>query len=113
MGKDAVRDVRSLGLAIPQFGKATITLDLTMVLEFGPSEKLAVDFSGSWDRYKRIKSVTDALGQEASTASVRMVLRADFEDGLDASGDQYHTIRDVLAQLDMGRITVESEPMPE
>ena len=72
MGKDAAKDVRSLGLAIPQMGKAQFLLEQRLVLEFGGDEKFAVEFKGSWDRYKRIKQVTDTLSQEASNASVRM-----------------------------------------
>ena len=56
MGKDAARDIRSLGLAIPQMGKAQYQLDQRLVLEFDGGEKFQVEFSGSWDRYKRIKA---------------------------------------------------------
>ena len=61
MGKDAARDIRSLGLAIPQMGKAQYQVDQRLVLEFDGGEKFEVKFTGSWDRYKRIKSVTDAF----------------------------------------------------
>ena len=111
MGKDPARDARSLGLAIPQIGKVTINLDQKMVLEFGDGEKFSIEFAGSWDRYKRIKALTDALSQEASKASVGLLVKADFEGGLDFAGDQFHTIRDVLANLNIGRITVEGEAM--
>src|SRR5262249_56305682 len=74
LGKDAAKDARSLGLAIPQIGKAALSLEQKMVLEFGASENFAIDFTGSWDRYKRIKTLTDALSQKASNASVTVVL---------------------------------------
>ena len=110
MGKDAARDVRSLGLAIPQMGKAQFQLDQQLVLEFDGGEKFQVEFTGSWDRYKRIKSVTDQLSQEASNASVRMAVRADFEGGLSVDGDQFQTIRDVLDSLGMGKVVVDGQP---
>lgn len=109
-GKNAANAARSLGLAIPQMGKANLALEQTMVLEFGAAESFKVNFSGSWDRYKRIKTLTDALSQEASNASVKLVLRADFESGLDVGGDQFQTIRDVLESLDTGKISVEGVP---
>jgi len=109
-GKNAANAARSLGLAIPQMGKATLALEQNMVLEFGGSESFKVNFSGSWDRYKRIKSLTDALSQEATSASVKLVLRADFESGLDVGGDQFQTIRDVLESLGTGKIAVEGVP---
>jgi hypothetical protein len=74
LGKDAAKDARSLGLAIPQIGKAQLALEQRMVLEFGNGEKFEVAFTGSWDRYKRVKTLTDALSQEATNASVRLVL---------------------------------------
>lgn len=107
MGKDAARDIRSLGLAIPQMGKAQFQFDQRLVLEFDGGEKFQVEFRGSWDRYKRIKGVTDQLSQEASNASCRMVVRADFEGGLSVGGDQFHTIRDVLDSLSMGKVVVD------
>jgi hypothetical protein len=110
-GKDPARDARSLGLAIPQFGKVTVTLDHRMVLEFGNEEKFVLEFAGSWERYKRIKVLTDNLSQEASQASINLLVRADFEDGLDIGGDQFHTIRDVLHNLNIGRITVEGKAL--
>jgi hypothetical protein len=109
MGKDAARDMRSLGLAIPQMGKARFQLDQRLVLEFDGGEKFQVEFSGSWDRYKRIKSVTDQLSQEATNASCRMAVRADFEEGLSVEGDQFHTIRDVLDSLGMGKVIVDGQ----
>lgn len=110
MGKDASRDVRSLGLAIPQFGKAQTTVDQRLVLEFGQGEKLHIEFAGSWDRYKRIKSVTDTMTQEASNASVRMAVRLDFDAGLTPDGEQFQTMRDVLDSLGMGKVSIDAKP---
>jgi hypothetical protein len=114
LGKDAARDARSLGLAIPQIGKASVSLEQKMVLEFGGGDKFSIDFCGSWERYKRVKTLTDALSQEASNASIRLVLRAEFEGtGLDVAGEQFQTMRDVFNNLSIGRITVEGEPATE
>jgi len=110
MGKEAAKDVRSLGLAIPQMGKAKVQVVQRLVLEFGGGETFKVDFNGSWERYKRIKQVTDTLSQEASKASVSMDVRAGFEGGLAPDSDQFQTLRDVLNNLGMGRIFVEGLP---
>jgi hypothetical protein len=110
MGKDAAKDVRSLGLAIPQMGKAQFLLEQRLVLEFGDDEKFLAEFKGSWDRYKRIKQVTDSLSQEASNASVRTSVRADFDSGLSPEGDQFQTIRDVLVSLGVGKVFVDGQP---
>jgi hypothetical protein len=114
LGKDAAKDARSLGLAIPQIGKATVFMEQKIVLEFGDSEKFTIDFSGSWERYKRIKALTDSLSQEASNASVKLVLRAEFEGtGLEVAGEQFQTMRDVFNSLGMGRISLEGDPVAE
>jgi hypothetical protein len=110
MGKDAAKDVRSLGLAVPQIGKVQLQVDQRMVLEFGGEEKFTVEFRGSWDRYKLVKQVTDTLSQQASNASVRMGVRADFEGGLAPDGDQFQTIRDVLVSLGVGKVFVDGQP---
>ena len=99
LGKDAARDARSAGLAIPQMGKADFTVEQEMKAEFGGAERISLVFSGSWDRYKRVKTLTDALGQEASNVSVRMVVRAAFEETLRIDSEQFDTIRDVLENL--------------
>ncbi|MBX3412588.1 MAG: ATP-binding protein [Pirellulales bacterium] len=113
MGKDAARDLRSLGLAIPQMGKAGFQLDQRLILEFEGGEKFQAEFIGSWDRYKRIKSITDQLSQEASNASVKMTVRAEFEGNLAVVSDQFQTIRDVLESLSMGKVYVDAQPAAE
>jgi hypothetical protein len=109
-GKNAATAVRSLGLAIPQMGKAKFTLDQNMVLEFDSGESFKVTFAGSWDRYKRVKTLTDELSKEASNANVKLVLRAEFDSDLDVGGDQFTMIRDVLESLGIGKIAVEAVP---
>ena len=69
-----------------------------------------VSFAGSWDRYKRIKTLTDELSKEATNANVKLVLRADFESGLEVGGDQFTMMRDVLESLGIGKIAVEAVP---
>jgi len=112
LGKDPARDARALGLAIPQMGKANFHLDQRLMLEFGSDgEKFFLEFAGSWARYQRIKTLTDALSQEATKANVRLLVKADFDGGLDVASDQFHTIREVLTNLGIGRILVEAEPL--
>lgn len=114
LGKDAAKDARSLGLAIPQIGKAVVFLEQRIVLEFSDGEKFSLDFAGSWERYKRIKTLTDALSQEASNVSVKLVMRAEFEgSGLALASEQFSTMRDVFNSLGMGRIGLEGDPATE
>ena len=107
-GKTGAAEARSLGLAIPQLGKGQFVVEQRLATEFGGVEYLQVDFKGSWDRYKRLKGVTDAFGQEATKVVVTSVLRAEFSDGLPVDAAQFQTIRDVFTALEMGKLSVEA-----
>jgi predicted AAA+ superfamily ATPase len=113
-GKEAAADARSLGLAIPQLGKGSYAIEQTLNAEFGEApagERFSLTFSGSWDRYKRVKQLTDAFGQEASKVSLRMSLRASYEGGLALDSDQFLGMRDVFSSLGVGRIQVEADEL--
>jgi len=113
-GKQIASDMRALGLAIPQFGKGRFAIEQTLQATFGAEgarENFTQSFKGGWERYKRLKSITDTFGQEAAELKVRMLVGAIFEDGLEVVGDQYATIRDVLSTLELGKIALEAVPV--
>jgi hypothetical protein len=116
--KQAAADLRSLGLAIPQFGKGRFTVTQDLVASYGqeagaaaPKESFRTQFQGGWDRYKRLKQVIEPFAQEAGELKVTMRVTAEFDDGLDVSGDQLATIREVLVQLGVGKVSVEAVPV--
>jgi len=109
-GKEGARDLRSLGLAIPQLGKGSFSLNQDLTLEFGPQAHFKLQFEGPWERYKRLKQVTDAFAQEADKLTVRTQLRAEFPEGLPLAGDQFQTLRDVFTTLGLGKLVLEAEP---
>lgn len=112
-GPHGANEVRALGLSIPQLGKAEFWIKQRLSAEFGNGEQLIVDFEGGWDRYKRLKQVTDSFGQEAQKFHAETHLRMDFPDGLDVHGGQFQTIVDVFTQLGFGHLTVGAEPLEE
>jgi len=103
-GKEAAKDARMMGLAIPQLGKGSYAVEQNMTCQFGDTETFKVSFSGTWDRYKQLKTLTDAFGQAASDVQVTTQLKAEFEGGLDLAGAQFETIRDVFCQLEFGKL---------
>jgi len=109
-GKEGATEARALGLAIPQLGKGQYHVEQTFNAEFGEDESLSLTFAGGWDRYKRMKQVTDAFGQEASKLLVRTTLRADFPEGLAIGSDQFQTIHEVFTTLGFGRMVLDAEP---
>jgi hypothetical protein len=113
-GRQIATDMRALGLAIPQFGKGRFAIEQTLQATFGAEgsrENFTQSFKGGWERYKRLKSITDAFGQEAVELKVRMLVGAIFDDGLEVAGDQFAIMRDVLSTLELGKIALEATPV--
>ena len=112
-GKQGAMSSRSLGLAIPQFGKGQFYINQKVHAVFeldSDKETFIQEFQGTWDRYKRLKNIVDAFGDEANEFKVEMRIQAVFQDGLEVNGDQFLGMRDVLATLDVGRIVLEAVP---
>lgn len=111
-GKEAAADVRALGLAIPQLGKGAYRIEQSVTAEFGDGagrDAFSATFDGSWERYKRVKQLTDAFSIEASKVNIRCALHAVYGEGLPVESDQFQSMRDVFSSLGMGRIIVEAE----
>ena len=112
-GKQAAQSSRALGLAIPQFGKGQFYIIHKLHAVFltdREKESFIQDFQGTWDRYKRLKNVVDAFGEEADEFKVEMRVQADFKGGIEVNKDQFINIKDVLANLEVGRIQLEAVP---
>lgn len=106
---EGLPDMQSLGIAVPQFPKGEYRVHHELTAEFGEpgaGESLTVGFTGGWNRYKRLRSVLETQAREATKVVVRNVLTATYPDGLSPASASYQTLRDVLVQLDMGRIEV-------
>jgi hypothetical protein len=113
MGSEVVSDVVALGLAVPQMGKAAYSIKYQLNAEFGSGESFTATFNGPWDRYKRLKTITDAFAKEASKASARMNLSLAFQDGLDLQDDRFSMMKEILTTLEVGKIQVNAEPKKE
>ena len=109
-GKEGATEARAMGLAIPQLGKGQFRVEQSFNAEFGRAESLSLTFNGAWDRYKRVKQLTDAFGQEASKLLAKTTLRADFPDGLAVDSDQFQTIHEVFTTLGFGHMVLDASP---
>ncbi len=113
-GKALAGGVRSLGLAIPQFGKSRFGVELDIKATYGQGdlrETFSQHFSGGWERYKRLKGVLEPFLQEADELKIMMRVACLFDAGLEVNGQQFETIRDVLTTLDLGKILIEAVPV--
>jgi len=82
ISKQTAADMRSLGLAIPQFRKGKVHIKQSVTLSFGRDgrdESLALEFNSGWDRYKRIKQVIDPFSQEAEEKRILFEVTIIFE----------------------------------
>jgi hypothetical protein len=82
--KSHADSLAAVGLAIPQMGRAefVITLKLTIQFDPPPGEQFALEFQGSWDRYKRLKQITDSFArEEVHSRLVEFRLLVDFGQG--------------------------------
>jgi hypothetical protein len=116
INRQTAADMRSLGLAIPQFGKAEFHIYQSVILAFGADEQreeFKLDFQGNWDRYKRLKSVSDAFAQEADEHKITFRVSIEYQNGIEVSGEELTTMRDILATLDIGKIQLEAVPVRE
>ncbi len=112
--KGRANDLAAIGLAIPQMGKAKFGVQLKLAVQFegAADQYLDLKFQGDWDRYKRLKSVSDAFAKEKdSSINVNCTLIVDFERDVALDDRQLADIRDVLTQMEMGPIQLETEPV--
>jgi len=114
IGKQAAADLRAIGLAIPQFGKGTYSLEHDMTATYNnQAETFQLKFKGGWDRYKRYKSITDTFAQEAGELKLTLRFAVDFTEGLEISSQDFLTMRDVLMTLDVGKISLDAVPVQD
>ena len=112
---EGLPDMRALGMAVPQFPKGDYRVDQQLVAEFGAGGadgSLTVRYDGLWNRYKRLRSTLEAQASESSKVDVRIVLAASYSKGLAPASGAFQTLRDVMVQLDTGRIEVRAEERP-
>lgn len=112
---EGLPDMRAVGMAVPQFPKGEYRVAQQLVVEFGERSadgSLTVRYDGVWNRYKRLRSTLEAQAGEATKVDVRIVLTASYPEGLVPASGAFQTLRDVMVQLDMGRIEVRAEERP-
>lgn len=111
-GTEAVEATRSLGLAVPQLGKGKFGVYHRLVAEFqrdGVRDDLTIEFQGSWARYKQLKNVSEAMGQQADRVNVSTRLTLVFPGDLQIDSDQFRTLQEVFTTLPLGRVRIRAE----
>jgi hypothetical protein len=108
-------DLVAMGLAIPQMGKAAFGIKLTLIVQFDDTtgEYARIEFQGGWERYQRIKQVSDALVKDKKLRSLNVDFRLVVEfDGDLALGDrQFGDMRDALTNMGVSTLDVSATPV--
>jgi len=112
-GAPGARNLRTLGLVIPQLGRGEFRIEQTYNAEFGDGQYLSTRLLLGWELYRRLKQVSDALAQEADKFVATTILLARFPDGLDVAGDQFRTIHEVLTTVGLDTIELQAEALEE
>lgn len=108
-GGEGARELRSLGLAVPQLGPGQYRLEVRITAEFGGPDSLVVEFRGPWERYRRLKDSLEGLLSQAERLEATASLKCAFADpGCDVA--RLGEIRDVFRALDLGRVEAEAVP---
>lgn len=108
-------DLVGMGLAIPQMGKALFAIWLHLIVEFDEPTQDALDvrFQGSWDRYQRLKQVTDTFVKDKRVRSLNVdfKLSIEFEQPLPLGDRQLVDVRDAIGGMNVGVIEMVAEPV--
>lgn len=114
---DRATDLIAMGLVIPQLGKATLGIGLDLIVEFDemPAESVHVRFQGGWDRYQRLKQVTDALVRDKGLKSLRVNFRliVDFDPPKTLDDHQLIDVRDALTAMSVSTVELAAMPVYE
>ena len=113
-GKSAATDLRAVGLAIPQLNQSHVSLNLELQSTFKENtESFQTSFRGNWDRYKRLKTISDAFAMEADELKQTLNVVFNFDGGLEVDSADFKTLGDVLATLQVGKINLDAIPVSE
>jgi len=108
-------DLVGMGLAIPQMGKATFGIRLNLIVEFDESTQDAVHirFQGGWDRYQRLKQVTDAFVKDKRVKSLNVDFKlvVEFEQPVALGDRQLADVRDAVSAMGVSVVDVAAEPV--
>jgi len=108
---EGVRELRGLGLGVPQLGPGQHRMHVTATGEFANDDFVKLEFKGPWERYRELKDVLISMLERAGRCHVRAELECRHPDGL--SAEALAQIRDIFRHLELGRVRVTAEPKEE
>ena len=85
--------LRRSSRSFPQFNQSHISLNLELQSTFKENtESFQTSFRGGWDRYKRLKTISDAFAQEADELKETLHVVFEFDPGLAVDSADFKTL---------------------
>ena len=109
-GKEFVRDLGAVTLAVPQLPKAEVRVEMDAAFDLPDKSNLRVEYRGPWARFREIVNTARRVGKEATDSSGHIRLQATFPEPVEPGGREIASMRDTFVALDPGRITLTAEP---
>lgn len=105
-----VEDIKLLGIALPQLPQVgDYKISLRLRAHYANGDSFDVSFNGNWDRYRRVKTLSDSFASEAERISdTALTIKKSFAEGTNLNLE-LQSIREILTSLGIGRILVQVE----
>jgi len=109
---EGATDSKSIGLALPQLAKFKPSVNQDFYGEVD-GDKLELKFSGSWNTFRVVKSLTEQMATKAQRAKVEINLTTkveiSFESPQAPDSSELTQIKDTLQKLNVGKIRLEGK----
>ncbi len=111
-GQELGLDLQAMALAVPQLPKADRRVEVEGAFDLPDSNRLRIEFQGSWDRYRRLNETVRKAAKDARSAAGHITLRLTFPNPVDPTGTELGSIRDTFVRISPGHIRVVATPAP-
>ncbi len=105
-GPDFLRDLNAISLAVPQFPKTEVQVEIEASFDLPDGARLRVEYQGPWVTWREIGNTTGRATKNAVQSSGRLSLRLTFPQPVAPGGQETGAIRDALTLLNVGRVSV-------
>jgi hypothetical protein len=107
-GSAGLENLQAIALSIPQLPKSEKQITLGLSAGFTPFGELKLDFSGTWDRFKRLKQTALDFSDEAEELNVAISVKLTFPEKTEAES-ALSDLKGLLSSLGVGVVRLEAE----
>lgn len=111
-GRELRHDLQAMALAVPQLPKGDKHVEVKGTFDLPGGDRLAIEFDGSWNRYRRISDTVQKAAKDAHSGTGHITLRLTFPSPVEPAGSEIGSIRDTFARINPGHVEVVASPAP-